>query len=62
MVVNASLDSVNSITRVPLITAASFVPVMFTVIEEAVPSAACTVKVSVAFTPSDSWSCGEAAV
>ena len=45
-----------------LTVAVSLVPVMVTVIEAGVPSAACTVKVSMAFAPAANWSCAEAAV
>jgi hypothetical protein len=62
LAVRTSSVSVNSTALVPLITAASFVPVMFTVMELSVPSAACTVNVSVAVSPAASWSCDEDAV
>ena len=62
LVVNAALVSVSSKVFVPLITAASFVPVMFTVMELVVPSAACTVNVSVAFAPALNWFCAFEAV
>ena len=47
---------------VPLITAESFVPVMLTVMLLDVPSAACTVKVSVTTVPDVRESYAEAAV
>ena len=62
LVVSAALVSVRSNVFVPLITAASFTPVMFTVILLVVPSAALTVNVSVALTPSANWFCAFEAV
>ena len=62
LVVTATSVSANWNVLVPVITAASFVPVMLTVMDEGVPSAACTTNVSVALAPLANWSWAEVAV